>query len=46
MLIRRLVELETESQLIEAMILKMHSIQFALIVNLIQSKLSEIFGSH
>jgi hypothetical protein len=38
MLIHRLIGLEMESQSIEVMILKMHSIQFGLIVNLIQMK--------
>jgi hypothetical protein len=38
MLFHRVIGLEMESQLIEVMILKMHSIQFALIVNVIQMK--------
>jgi hypothetical protein len=37
-LIHRLIELETESQLIKVMNLKMHTIQFALIANLIGMK--------
>jgi hypothetical protein len=38
MLIRRLIGLEKESQLIEVTIVKMHTIQFVVIVNLIQVK--------
>jgi hypothetical protein len=34
-----------ESQLIEVMTLKMHPIQFAVIVNLIQMKLNEMYCS-
>jgi hypothetical protein len=38
MLIHRLIEHEMESQLTEMMKMKMHTIQFASIVNLIQMK--------
>jgi hypothetical protein len=42
MLIHRLIQLEMELQLIEVMNIKMHLIQFALIVNLIQMKLMKV----
>jgi hypothetical protein len=38
MLINRLIEHQTKSQLAEMMKMKMHAIQFAVIVNLIQMK--------
>jgi hypothetical protein len=43
---RKLIEVETESQLIEVMKIKMHAIQFGLLVNLIRMKLSEWEGSN
>jgi hypothetical protein len=45
MLIHRLIEHETESQLIQVMNMKRHPIQFGLIVNLIQMKWTKVIDN-